>query len=176
MIDRIAAHFSNQRGGCISRHAEMEFHVYDPEGALPCRRREGAAQPTDLTVRNARSAAVHLVAIDHCLYGSTDATRCDCALVRQEEIHFIEFKHGKNKRRSERLSECIPQLAATINDFLRAGIIAPHSVVVAIACVGFAEQRPPQGAAIEARKLQLNRLVTGAVAVQLYVRDDTVFT
>ena len=175
MIDRIKAHFATQPTSCISHHTATEFHIYDPEGPFPCRHRDDTPQETDLIVHNAGSAAVHLVAIDHCLYGSADATRCDCALVRQEEIHFIEFKHGKAKNRPDRLRECIPQLAAAINDFLRAGIIVPHSVVLAIACVGFAEQRPPRGAAIEARILQLNKLILGNVAVELHVTDNTSF-
>lgn len=175
MIDRITAHFAQQFSTCVSSHTAPEFWVYDPDGPHPCRHREDEPQASDLAVRNASSAAVHLVAIDHCLYGSADSVRCDCALVCQEEIHFVEFKHGKNKNRPERLRECIPQLAAAINDFWQAGIIAPHSVVLAIACVGFAEQRPPRGAAIEARILQLNQLVLGGVVVELHITDTTTF-
>ncbi|UOQ78614.1 hypothetical protein MUN84_08775 [Hymenobacter sp. 5516J-16] len=148
--------------------------MYDQPGNLPCQCRTESPEQTDLTVRNTGEAVVYLIAIDHCLYGSADAQRCDCALVREEEIHFVEFKHGLNKNRSARLKECIPQLAAAINDFVQAGIIAPHSVVRAIACVGFAEQRPPRSAAIEARILQLNLLVPD-VAVELYVEDSTEF-
>jgi hypothetical protein len=176
MIDRISAHFAQQPRLCISMHGEAEFYIFDPVGDFPCQHRGGGApQETDLTVRNTGPAAVHLVAIDHCLYGSADATRCDCALVRQEEIRFVEFKHGKNKNRPERLRECIPQLAAAINDFVRAGIISPHSTVQAIACVGFAEQWPPRGAAIEARILQLNKLVAAGVVVELHISDSTSF-
>jgi hypothetical protein len=174
MIDRITAHFAQQPAACISRHPEAEFHVYDQEGPHPCRHRTDEPQPTDLRVRNAGPVPVHLVAIDHCLYSSADAKRCDCALVRQDEIHFVEFKHGKFAKRAERLKECIPQLAAVINDFLQAGIIAPNSVVRAIACIGSAEQHPPQNAAIEARKLQLNLLVP-SVAVELFVTAHTSF-
>lgn len=176
MIDRIKTHFAKQPSVCISSHTATKFHVYDPEGPFPCRYRDDNPLETDLTVHTTGLAAVHLIAIDHCLYGPADATRCDCALVQQEEIHFVEFKHGKAKNRPDRLRECIPQLAAAINAFLHAGIIAPHSVVLAIACVGFAEQRPPRGAAIEARILQLNKLVSGNVAVELHVTDNTSFT
>ena len=175
MIARIRAHFANQPPACISHHAAAEFHVFDPAGTLPCRHRPDTPQATDLTVRNAGAVGVHLVAIDHCLYGPADATRCDCALMRAEEVHFVEFKHGKHKNRPDRLRECIPQLAAAINDFVRAGIIAPHSVVLAIACVGFADQRPPRGAAIEARILQLNKLILANVVVELHVADITGF-
>ncbi len=175
MIDRLTAYFAGHPTTCVSSHTATLFHVYDPAGDLPCRHREDTPQETDLEVRNPNAVIVHLVAIDHCLYGPSDATRCDCALVSSEKIHFVEFKHGKNKNRPDRLRECIPQLAAAINDFFQAGIIAPHSVVRAIACVGFAEQRPPRGAAIEARILQLNRLVPATVVVELYISDSTSF-
>ena len=175
MIERITAHFAARPVTCFSSHAEGLFHVHDPAGDLPCRHRDGEPQESDLAVYNAALATVHLVAIDHCLYGPTDATRCDCALVCSEEIHFVEFKHGNYRNRADRLRECIPQLAAAINEFYHAGIIAPHSIVWAIACVGFAEQRPPQTAAVEARKLQLNKLVADSIAVELRVADSTTF-
>ena len=176
MIERLTAHFAARPATCISNHTTTLFHIYDPEGSLPCRHREDAPRETDLSVHNPGAVTIHLVTIDHCLYGSENATRCDCALVSHEEIHFVEFKHGKNKNRPDRLRECIPQLAAAINDFFYAGIITPHSVVRAIACVGFAEQRPPRGASIEARSLQLNKLVSATVAVELYVTDNTSFS
>ena len=175
MIDRLTAHFATRPPACITSHTATLFHVHDQAGELPSRHREDTPQETDLAVLNPNATTIHLVAIDHCLYGPADATRCDCALVSREEIHFVEFKHGKNKNRPDRLRECIPQLAAAINDFFQAGIIAPHSVVRAVACVGFAEQRPPRGAAIEARILQLNKLVAPTVAVELYVSDNTSF-
>lgn len=176
MIDRLTAHFAAHGTDCISGHTDTLFHVYDPAGDLPCRRRDDSPSETDLAVSNPNAAIVHLIAVDHCLYGSADATRCDCALISREEIHFVEFKHGKDKNRAGRLRESIPQLAAAINDFFKAGIITPHSVVRAIACVGFAEQRPPRGAAIEARILQLNTLVPDTIVVELFVADSTEFT
>jgi hypothetical protein len=109
------------------------------------------------------------------MYDSSDTTRCDCALVREQEIHFVEFKHGVKTRRSVRVKDCIPQLAATINDFIKAGIIAPGSEVLAIACVGFQEELPPRSAQLEVRTVQLNNLVEAGVAVKLLVTDATTF-
>ena len=174
MIDRIRAYFTRAHR-CIDSHTNNSFYVYDQPGNSPCHHRAKNPEQTDLTVRNPKSALIHLVAIDHCLYGPADTRRCDCALVRGEEVHFIEFKHGVTKNRSDRLKECIPQLAAAINDFIQAGIIAPQSVVRAVACVGFVSQNPPRGAAVEARVLQLNKLVK-EVAVELYVADNTEFS
>ena len=174
MIDRIRAYFA-QAHSCISSHNDSSFYVYDQSGNSPCKHRIENPEQTDLTVRNSKSALIHLVAIDHCLYSSADTRRCDCVLVQDEAIHFVEFKHGVNKNRSDRLKECIPQLAAAINDFIHAGIIAPQSIVRAVACVGFVSQNPPRGAAVEARVLQLNKLVK-EVAVELYVADSIEFS
>lgn len=188
MIAAIQATYPSKRDSpCISIHTDTTFHVYDPplpEAAEdhevirrrePCARRVGEPVITDLTVHNPREHAVHLVAIDSCMYDSGDITRCDCALIREPEIHFVEFKHGVKTRRSERVKECIPQLAATINDFIKAGIIAPGSEVLAIACVGFQEELPPRSAQLEIRTVQLNNLVEAGVAVRLLVTDTTTF-
>lgn len=172
---------------CISSHTDVLFHVYDPplpESAevsqqpikrQPCTKRIGPPEITDLAINNPQQHTIYFVAIDSCLYDSSDSTRCDCALVREQEIQFVEFKHGNYRRRSERIKDCIPQLAATINDFFKAGILAPKSVVLAIACVGFQEEFPPRTASLEARIVQLNNLVQADVVVELRVTDSIVF-
>ena len=180
MITRIPPAYP-RHATCITLHTDESFHVYDPpqrlptDPALPCTRRSGPVEVNDLTVLNPVSRAIHLVAIDKCLYSSADTSRCDCALVCEERIHFVEFKHGVNKRRTDRVKECIPQLAAAINDFYKAGILLPNTTVLAIACVGFTEEFPPRTASLDARILQLNRLVNDAIAVELQVTDTTVF-
>jgi hypothetical protein len=171
---------------CISVHTDAVFHIYDPPLPEPsedeqpqrrqsCTRRIGEPQVTDLEVNNPQAQQIHLVAIDSCLYDSGDTQRCDCALVCAQEIRFVEFKHGNHRRRTERIKDCIPQLAATINDFYKAGLIAPKSEILAIACVGFQEEFPPRNASIEARVLQINSLVEGGIVVDLKVTDSTTF-
>ena len=142
---------------------------------MACIRRSGPAEVNDLAVLNPVSQAIHLIAIDKCLYSSADTSRCDCALVCDEQIHFAEFKHGVNKRRTDQVKECIPQLAAAINNFYKAGISLPNTIVIAIACVGFTEEFPPRTASLDARILQLNRLVEADIAVELRVTDTTAF-
>jgi hypothetical protein len=180
MITRIPSAYP-RHATCITLHTDEAFHVYDPpqrlptDPALPCARRVGSPELTDLAVLNPGSQVVHLVAIDKYLYSSADTTRCDCALVCDEQIHFIEFKHGVSKRRTDRVKECIPQLAAAINDFYKAGILLPNTTVQAIACVGFTEEFPPRTASLDARILQLNRLVEVDIIVELQVTDTTIF-
>lgn len=186
MIARIvAAYPPKEQAACVTALAHPVFHVYDPlsldeTGAaerLPCTFRLGTEKADrELTVRNSTGQPVHLVAIDCCLLASDDPSRCDCALVQQETIHFVEFKHGKYARRTERIRDCIRQLANSINDFYNAGILPPRHTVLAIACVDFTEEFPPQNASLEALQARINLQVSADVVVELRVTDTTFFT
>ena len=185
MIERIRTVYPpKEQPVCITPLTHPVFHVYDPlsleedEPAerLPCTYRLGLdKQDRELTVQNETGQPVHLVAIDCCLFASGDARRCDCALVQAEIIHFVEFKHGNSRRRTERIRECIPQLAHSINDFYSNGIFPARHAVLAIACVGFAEEFPPRNASLEALQARLNLLVAADVLVELRVTDTTRF-
>lgn len=184
MMVRLTAHLDAK---CLSTYPESEFYLYDPplpereEGSTalikrqPTAKRAGSAQVDDFTVRNTTAQPVHLVTIDCCLYHSGDGTRCDCALAHEQQLRFVEFSHGVFRRRSARVEKCIPQLAATINDFYALGIIPAGSVVQAIICVGFTEDFPPRTAMTDIRTVQLNLLVKAPVAVELRVSDETTF-
>ncbi|MBF9223686.1 hypothetical protein [Hymenobacter ruricola] len=184
MIVRLTERIAPQ---CLSIHPEPELYLYDPplpereEGSAelikrqPTSKREGSPQLNDFTVRNQTASPVHLVKIDCCLYSSGDGTRCDCALAHEQQLRFVEFSHGVFRRRSARVEKCIPQLAASINDFYDLGIIPAGSVVQAIICVGFTEDFPPRTAMTDIRTVQLNQLVKAPVAVELRVSDETTF-
>lgn len=188
MITRLLAAYPPKPDAvCVSTHTDPEFHIFDPpppaeapaDGSkrkrLPCQRRFGEPQEEDIRVQNVRECAIHLVAIDNCLYTSGDPTRCDGALICDEEIRFVEFSHGRHHRRSERVEKCIPQLAATITRFHALGIIPDKAVVQAIVCVGFTEEFPPRTAQLNIRSAQLNAMITADVAVELHVTDTTSF-
>jgi len=185
MIERIrAAYPPKEQAVCITTLAHPVFHVYDPlsldsDGAaerLPSTFRLGPQkEDQELTVQNNAAYPVHLVAIDCCLFASSDPSRCDCALVQEETIRFVEFKHGNHRRRTERIKDCIKQLADSINDFYSAGILPARHSVVAIACVGFTEEFPPRNASLEALSARLNLLISADVLVELHVTDTTTF-
>lgn len=186
MIERIrAAYPPKEQSVCITALAHPIFHVYDPlsfnsNGAaerLPCTVRLGPEKDDrELTVRNDTAQPVHLVAIDCCLFDSSDPSRCDCALIQNEVIHFVEFKHGNYRRRTERIQECVKQLAKSINDFYNTGIIPARHSVLAIACVGFTEEFPPRNASLEALSARLNLLISADVVVELLVTDTITFS
>lgn len=175
MIERIrAAYPPKEQTNCITALAHPVFHVYDPLSAddtgaatrLPCTFRLGLEkEDRELTVRNTTAQPVHLVAIDCCLFASSDPSRCDCALVQNEIIHFVEFKHGNFRRRTERIQECVRQLANSINDFYSTGIIPARHSVLAIACVGFTEEFPPRNASLEALSARLNLLILSLIHI-----------
>lgn len=189
MIDRIAAVYPpKKQTACIVALSHAIFHVCDPPLAerlpgsteplkrLPCTYRVGPTrEDRELTVHNKSDQPIHLVAIDSCLFDSNDPSRCDCALVKEEIIQFVEFKHGNFRRRTERVRDCISQLAKSINDFYSKGILPARHTVLAIACVGFTEEFPPQNASLEALQARLNLLVSADVLVELHVTDTTVF-
>jgi hypothetical protein len=185
MIERILATYPpKEQAVCITALAHPVFHVYDPLSLtdsgtterLPCTFRLGPEkEDRELTVQNNATQPVHLVAIDCCLFASSDPSRCDCALVQAETIHFVEFKHGNYRRRTERIQDCIRQLANSINDFYNTGILPARHSVLAIACVGFTEEFPPRNASLEALSARLNLLVSADVVVELRVTDTTTF-
>lgn len=185
MIERIlAAYPPKEQASCVTALAHPVFHIYDPlsldsTGAakrLPCTFRLGPdKEDRELTVQNKTTQPIHLVAIDCCLFASDDPSRCDCALVQDETIHFVEFKHGNYRRRTERIQDCIKQLANSINDFYNIGILPARHSVLAIACVGFTEEFPPRNASLEALSVRLNMLISADVLVELHVTDATTF-
>ncbi|TDN39750.1 hypothetical protein E4631_09270 [Hymenobacter sp. UV11] len=185
MIERIhAAYPPKEQAVCITTLFHPVFHVYDPLSLagdeaterLPSTYRLGPdKEDRELTVQNETGQPVHLVAIDCCLFTSDDPSRCDCALVQDATIHFVEFKHGNYRRRTDRIKDCIPQLANSINDFYANGILAARQAVLAIACVGFTEEFPPRTASLEAHQARLNLLVSVDVLVELRVTDTTLF-
>ncbi|MGI4744070.1 MAG: hypothetical protein ACRYG7_53655 [Janthinobacterium lividum] len=185
MIERIlAAYPPKEQAVCITTLAHPLFHVYDPlsldsTGAaerLPCTFRLGVEKgDRELMVQNNAAQPVHLVAIDCCLFASNDPSRCDCALVQEESIRFVEFKHGNSRRRTERVQECIRQLANSINEFYSTGVLPARHIVLAIACVGFTEEFPPRNASLGALAARLNLLISADVVVELHVTDTTAF-
>ena len=186
MIERIrAAYTPKEQSVCITALTHPVFHVYDPLSEdntgtaerLACTFRLGSEkEDRELTVRNTTAQPIHLVAIDCCLFASSDPSRCDCALVQNEIIHFVEFKHGNYRRRTERIQACVKQLANSINDFYSTGIIPARHSVLAIACVGFTEEFPPRNASLEALSARLNLLISADVIVELLVTNTITFS
>lgn len=72
-----------------------------------------------LKVSNASGKIVFLLAIDDCIFLSSDGKRCDCAIFDDKAFYFIEIKDCKAKRQSERRKEAIEQLKSTLEFFIQ---------------------------------------------------------
>ena len=151
-----------QVGECISSHAEAEFFVHDPPAPskAPCFSYTEEMQSVfDLRVVNPRQREIHLLRVDKCFYphGGRD-TRCDCALLAEQQLYLIEFKKPEleqandGKQRHANAGDCLPQLAASLKDFYDRGIIPYGAMVIAHVCVGYTHPSPYNGA--DYRKLK----------------------
>lgn len=163
MIRRLEQAFAAQLAHpdtCLQAHAHPDFHVHDPPpprekgtGRAPCCvLTTGRRNEADLYVRNPNRRTVHLVVIDHCLYDDSHPSKCDCALVSDDKVYFVEFKTqeisaGATAPNSyPNPGDCLPQLAASIRDFYDRGIIEPQQTVHAYASVGYPRKGPQHGA------------------------------
>lgn len=103
---------------CSEGVYEKHFWIKDNENGVCelCSIGEG-----QLSVINKQRKDVDFLKIDGCVYQSLDGERCDCSLLTNEKIYFIEFKekndfsNKKSKKRS--MNKAKSQIANTINNF-----------------------------------------------------------
>ena len=180
MIRRITTAFQRelQQQACLVPHNHPNTFVHDPPPppASPCMLLTDVRRAkSDLHVLNPEQRQIHFLAIDKCLYDDGDDERCDCALIINQQLHFIEFKTSQADRNTGP-GECIRQLAASICDFYDRQIIEPGETVFAYACVGFTREIPYNGARrleqqailaakVSPRKIRLRFLVESQIKV-----------
>ena len=70
-------------------------------------------------VSNPAKKEIGFLAIDECLFDSSDSSRADCAVFDEKVIAFIELKHCKPKKISTHRRKAKTQLAAIIDFFQR---------------------------------------------------------
>ena len=69
-------------------------------------------------ISNPQGKEIHLLAVDHCLFGPADPSRCDCIVFDDKFFCFVELKVGVGLRKSAaNLNEARDQLGATIRYF-----------------------------------------------------------
>ncbi len=160
MIDRLRSQLAQQlrtKPSCLDTFTHAEFHVHDPhpvnEGPGPCCiLTTGLKAKSDLHVLNTTQRTLYFLAIDHCVYGDANPSKCDCALVSGDTVYFIEFKTSEHHqdaalpKANANSGDCINQLAASIRDFYDRNIIQPGQTVYAYASVGYPRHRPQHGA------------------------------
>ena len=190
MVERIRTAFKMHNGNkasCLQSCEHPDFHVHDPpppkakgEVRLPCRViTDGPLTKAYLHVRNDSKQPIYFALIDHCIYDDSNPSKCDCALIRNENIYFVEFKNQEDKVGATTLNpfaspgDCLNQLAASIRDFYDRGIVKPGQTVYAYASVGYPRHRPQHGAHHQDQLSSLQRKVQEGQPRQLRLRYHT---
>jgi len=99
---------------CLQLITKEAFEIFDHEEDKKCIILETNGQ---FKVSNPNQKEIGFIAVDECLFGSSDATRADCIIFDEEVFCFIELKHCKNKNISRNRQKAKSQLMATIEFF-----------------------------------------------------------
>lgn len=100
---------------CVETTFESAFGVSDGKNTEPAYLT--SFESGTLKVRNHAEEQVALWKIDHCTFQSGDQARCDCALISEDLVVFVEMKDAKVKSRRIRRQEAYRQLSQTLEDF-----------------------------------------------------------
>ena len=99
---------------CLQLITKEAFEIFDHEEDKKCIILEKNGQ---FKVSNPNQKEIGFIAVDECLFNSSDATRADCIIFDEEVFCFIELKHCKNKNISRNRQKAKSQLMATIEFF-----------------------------------------------------------
>jgi hypothetical protein len=99
---------------CLQLLTQKSFEILDHADDKRCYILEKDGQ---FKVINPYQKEISFIAIDECLFRSSDGSRADCAIYDEEVFCFIELKDCKNKNISANRRKAKEQLIATIEFF-----------------------------------------------------------
>jgi hypothetical protein len=99
---------------CLQIITKEAFEIFDHVEDKKCYILEKDGQ---FKVSNSNQKEIGFIAVDECLFDSSDATRADCIIFDDEVFCFIELKDCKNKNISRNRQKAKSQLIATIEFF-----------------------------------------------------------
>ncbi len=85
---------------CLQIIKKEAFEIFDHEEEKKCYILEENGQ---FKVINSKRKEIGFIAVDECLFDSSDGSRSDCIIFDDEVFCFIELKHCKNKNISRKL-------------------------------------------------------------------------
>ena len=117
---------------CLQKIRKKAFEIFDHEEDKKCYIIEENGQ---FKVLNANEKEIGFLAVDECLFDSSDGSRADCIVFDDEVLCFIELKHCKNKKQliTKHRRKSKKQLIAVI-EFFRENI-DPNRKLEAYICV-----------------------------------------
>jgi len=111
-LKEIFPHIDEKR--CLQFITKKVFEIFDHEEDKKCYILEENGQ---FKVLNSNQKEIGFIAVDECLFDSSDGSRSDCIVFDDEVFCFIELKHCKNKNISRNRQKAKSQLIATIEFF-----------------------------------------------------------
>ncbi|SFV58371.1 hypothetical protein MNB_SV-12-627 [hydrothermal vent metagenome] len=111
-LKEIFPHIDEKR--CLQFITKKVFEIFDHEEDKKCYILEENGQ---FKVLNSNQKEIGFIAVDECLFDSSDGSRSDCIVFDDEVLCFIELKHCKNKNISRNRQKAKSQLIATIEFF-----------------------------------------------------------
>ena len=114
---------------CIEYIEKNKFYIIDDKENEKC---YIILENGQFQVINPNEKRVGFVAIDDCLFDSSDSSRADCFIFDEETVSFIELKNCKNKNIKKNRSKAKNQLIETIKHFNK---IIDNKIIEAYICV-----------------------------------------
>ena len=115
MIGRLKEVFPHiDKKGCLKVVNNKFFEIIDNEVGKPSYIIEKNGQ---FKVINKEQKKIGFLAVDECLFASSDGSRSDCIVFDDDVLCFIELKHCKNKNIRQNRKKAKEQLKKTITFF-----------------------------------------------------------
>jgi len=117
MIASLQKYFSDKER-CFEVHRDEKFEIFDDEEEKKCYILSTNGQ---FKVLNPRKKEIGFIAVDECLFSSSDGSRADCAIYDKDSYCLIELKDCKLKRIPANRRKAKKQLIASL-EFLQENI------------------------------------------------------
>ena len=120
LLDDFKSIFAEEKlTACYASNSNSQFDIIENKG-ISCIVQN--IEPS-FKVKNPEQFIVHFLAVDQCLFSSSDSykgKRSDCVLFNEADFCFVELKLdvASIKHRRERTAEAIEQIGATIEHFV----------------------------------------------------------
>lgn len=145
MIKALMEAFGNEIMQCVVETDSTLIEVYDDYDCIPANQRcyiiTEEKEPVHFKLNNPNSANLVFIAIDNCLFKSTDLSRCDFGIGNFDKLYFVEIKQAKTNQRSEAKTKAIQQLASSISVF-KEKIAVSNTKLIAVICLMVKETHP----------------------------------
>jgi hypothetical protein len=91
-------------------------------------------EPVHFILHNPNAAVLCFAAVDNCLLGPHDDSRCDFIIGNKQKLYFVEIKTNKTRQKHKAREEAYGQLDASIGYLkLKANLI--NTQIVAVVCL-----------------------------------------